>query len=152
MKKPFFLGFYGESNTGKTTTIVKLIRNLKNRGYKIAAVKITDKKIGLDTPGKDTWRYAEAGADITVFHSDIETGFILREKKDLEDISKKIFTFGCYDLVLIEGLNDEKTPKIKFGTTKERKNTVLSYNSDFNKLFKEYYSENLPNGRKRFFP
>jgi ABC-type dipeptide/oligopeptide/nickel transport system ATPase component len=46
MMKPFVLGFYGESGTGKTTLIVDIISRLKSQGFKIASVKITDKMPG----------------------------------------------------------------------------------------------------------
>jgi len=58
------LGFYGFSNTGKTTVIQYLIEELTNRGFKVATVKVTDKPVSIDTEGKDTWRFAQKGAKI----------------------------------------------------------------------------------------
>jgi len=54
----------GKSNSGKTTYLEKLIRELKNRDYKIAIIKHDVHGFDMDKPGKDTWRHAQAGADI----------------------------------------------------------------------------------------
>jgi molybdopterin-guanine dinucleotide biosynthesis protein B len=67
MKKPAVIGFYGESKTGKTTLIIEIIKRLTNEGLKVATVKITDKNIGIDTEGKDTWKYSKAGSELVVF-------------------------------------------------------------------------------------
>ncbi|HDM67334.1 MAG TPA: molybdopterin-guanine dinucleotide biosynthesis protein B, partial [Thermoplasmatales archaeon] len=72
------IGFYGESNTGKTTVIEKIIEELVDRGYKVAAVKITDKSISLDKEGKDTWRYSESGSKIVSLVSPIETSLLFK--------------------------------------------------------------------------
>ena len=39
MNNPITIGFYGESNSGKTSLIIKIIKYLKNMGYKIATIK-----------------------------------------------------------------------------------------------------------------
>ena len=59
-------GFYGSSNTGKTTLIVNIIKNLTDEGFNVATVKITDKNISSDTKGKDTWKFSKAGSKIVV--------------------------------------------------------------------------------------
>jgi len=136
MKNPTVLGFYGESDTGKTSLIVKLIKRLNKDGYKIAAVKITDKKIGIDKKEKDTWKYNEAGSKLTILSSPIETDFITKENIEIDKIFKQINNFGRYDFVFIEGAHDKKTKKIRLGNIKERENTIMSYKGDFNALMK----------------
>ncbi|RLF33932.1 MAG: molybdopterin-guanine dinucleotide biosynthesis protein B [Thermoplasmata archaeon] len=135
MEKPFIIGFYGESNTGKTTIITKLIKKLTQENFNIASIKNTDKKISIDQEGKDTWKHAKAGAEIVVFKTPIETDYIVKKQQNLREIIDKIKQFGNYDLVIIEGVNDETTPKIRIGNIKKRKNTVYTYENDFKKLY-----------------
>jgi len=134
MKNPNVLGFYGESGSGKTSLVVKLIKKLSKEGYSIAAVKITDKKIGVDKKGKDTWKYAKAGSKLAILSSPVETDFMLKENTDIDNILKQINNFESYDFVFIEGANDKKTKKIRLGNMKERDNTILSYKGDFESL------------------
>jgi molybdopterin-guanine dinucleotide biosynthesis protein B len=54
------------SNSGKTTLIEKVVRILKARGLRVAVIKHASKGFDLDRPGKDSWRFREAGADTVV--------------------------------------------------------------------------------------
>jgi len=135
MKKPFILGFYGESNTGKTTIITKLIQKLKEENFKIASIKITNKKISIDQKNKDTWKHAEAGAEIVVFKTLIETDYLIKKQQTIGGIIDKIKQFDNYDIILIEGANDKTSPKIRIGNIKERENTIYTYENDFEKLY-----------------
>ena len=132
--KPFVLGFYGESDTGKTSLIVDVISRLTKEGYNVASVKVTDKRISIDSAGKDTWKHASAGSDLVVFSTDVETDFLLKQKMSNTDIVNSINHFGKYDIIVIEGANDESIQKIRIGKIKERKNTFLNYDGDFEKL------------------
>lgn len=134
MKNPTVLGFYGESGSGKTSLVVKLIKKLSKEGYIIAAIKITDKKIGIDKKGKDTWKYNKAGSKLTILSSPVETDFIIKNKISIDEILKQINNFETYDFVFIEGANDKKTKKIRLGNIKERENTIMSYKGDFDSL------------------
>ena len=128
------LGFYGYSNTGKTTVIEYLIKELTNRGFKVATVKITDKPISIDKEGKDTWRFAQKGAKITIMSTPVETGYILKQKEDLPSILNRIYNLGDVDVVLVEGARDPSVQKIRFGDAPVRKNTVFTYDGDNEKI------------------
>lgn len=54
------------SNSGKTTLIEKVLRILKTQGRNVAVVKHASAGFELDKPGKDSWRFQEAGADAVV--------------------------------------------------------------------------------------
>ena len=54
------------SDSGKTTLIEKVVRILKQRGLRVAVIKHASKGFELDRPGKDSWRFREAGADAVV--------------------------------------------------------------------------------------
>jgi molybdopterin-guanine dinucleotide biosynthesis protein B len=95
----------GTKKSGKTTTIENLIRELTKRGYNVAAIKhIPERDFTIDTPGKDTWRYAQAGAKtvISVAANEVATiEKVATGKVPLEKLLKK--TRGNH-IVLIEGL------------------------------------------------
>jgi len=95
----------GGKSSGKTTTIEILTKELTKRGYKVAAVKhVPEPNFTIDTEGKDTWRYAKAGAKtiISVASSEITT----IEKVNQESISLSKILRKCKgnDIVFIEGL------------------------------------------------
>ena len=56
------LGVSGWSGCGKTTLISALIPRLRARGLTVSTLKHAHHDVDLDTPGKDTWRHREAGA------------------------------------------------------------------------------------------
>jgi len=134
MTTPSIIGFYGESNTGKTTLIVKIINRLSKDGFNVASVKISNKKISIDSEGKDTWKHAEAGSKLVVFSTENETDFLLKRKISNNELVDNIKRLGNYDIILVEGANDENIPKIRLGEIKERKNTIFTYDDDFEEL------------------
>jgi molybdopterin-guanine dinucleotide biosynthesis protein MobB len=140
--KPFIIGLYGQSNTGKTNLITNIIKKLHHEGYKVASVKKTDKKISIDTKQKDTWRYAKAGSELVVFSTQQETSYIINDKQSTDEIIKNINNYNNFDIILIEGSNDKNIPKIRFGNIKERENTILSYNDNFQNIY-NYIKKNL---------
>ncbi|MEM2691664.1 MAG: molybdopterin-guanine dinucleotide biosynthesis protein B, partial [Candidatus Bathyarchaeia archaeon] len=102
--KPTVISVIGSKNSGKTTVIELLIQELTKRGYRVAAVKhIPEKDFTIDTEGRDTWRFAKAGAKTVIAISPTEVTTI--EKADtsgltLSDILEKIVE---NDIVLVEG-------------------------------------------------
>lgn len=134
MSTPTIFGIYGKSDTGKTTLITKLVSQLTKQGYKIATIKQTKKAISLDSVNKDTWRHHKAGAELVVFSSRCETDFLLYKVLNTSEIIRKISSFGCYDLILVEGADDFDIPKIQLGTGKKRDNTIISYKGNIEEI------------------
>ena len=66
------------SGTGKTTFIEKLIPLLAQRGVRTAVIKSDSHGFDLDTEGKDTARFAEAGAEAVVVSS--PAGYFIQQK------------------------------------------------------------------------
>ena len=135
MKKPLVIGFYGQSDTGKTTIITRIIKKLTEENFSVASVKNTDKEISIDQKGKDTWKHAKAGAQLVIFKTECETNYLFKKKQSTKEIIQNISNYGSYDIILIEGANDKETLKIRFGDIKERKNTIYTYDNDFQKLY-----------------
>ena len=139
------IGFYGKSDAGKTSLVLRLIRRLNEDGFKVATIKKTDKKIGMDRMGKDTWKHSQAGATVVVLSSPVETDFIVKEKQEISDIVRQITLLGSYDVILVEGADDPNILKVRLGDIEERENTIGYYNENFEeivKLIKEKSDDN----------
>jgi molybdopterin-guanine dinucleotide biosynthesis protein B len=97
----------GTKKSGKTTTIENLTRELTKRGYKVAAIKhIPEPNFTIDTPGKDTWRYQQAGAKTIIATGPNQTVTIEKTTTPptLETLLKKC---TGNDIVFIEGLKKQ---------------------------------------------
>lgn len=132
--RPVLLGFYGRSNSGKTTLIEQVIPVLRERGLRVATIKQTHHDVSADAKGKDTWRHRQAGAEAVVLSSDVETALFLGEKLSLDDTVKLISGVSNPDVILLEGWKKESLPKIFLGEGEEMPNTVLHYDGDANRV------------------
>jgi molybdopterin-guanine dinucleotide biosynthesis protein B len=130
----YVLGFYGYSGSGKTNLIVDLIKQLRKLNIEVATIKISDKDIGIDQEGKDTWKHGLAGSSFTVFSSPLETDFMLKKKLSISDIINYLVKFQKIEVILIEGVSDPRIPKIRVGKAKKRKNTLFTYDGDTKKI------------------
>ena len=102
----------GKSNVGKTTLIEKLLPELKRRGYRVATIKHDAHRFELDTPGKDTWRHAQAGSDCVVFSSADKLAMIQKVEGELT-LDTIIARLPPVDIVLTEGYKRQDKPKIE---------------------------------------
>ncbi len=89
------------SGSGKTTFIEKLISYLTDQGYKIAVLKHDGHDFDADKKGKDTWRFAKAGASRVILIS--ETKCVTWEYYPKEAMAA-IDEIQDADLILVEGL------------------------------------------------
>ena len=103
----------GKSGSGKTTLLEKLIAELKRRGYKVAIVKHSHHKDDLDTAEKDTWRFTQAGTELSAINSLDHLAIYRRMDSyfDPQDISN--FVLWDFDILLTEGFKGSNYPKIE---------------------------------------
>jgi molybdopterin-guanine dinucleotide biosynthesis protein B len=122
----------GSSNSGKTTAVEALIKGLSKRGYMVASAKhIPNPKFTIDTEGKDTWRYAEAGASSVLSVAPKELTVIKKidtTEYSLEQIVAEIP--DGVDIVILEGFKglveqDTTIPKIVATKTDEEISEAL---------------------------
>jgi len=134
MSRNAVIGFYGESKSGKTTLIVKIIKQLKKDGLTVATIKKTDKNIEVDREGKDTWKHRQAGAALVVLSSANNTDIMMGKKMETKKIAGMISECESFDVILVEGASDPRIPKIKIGNGKDRTNTIMQYQDDVGRV------------------
>jgi len=114
------IGFVGYSNSGKTTLIEKLIPRFRAQGLSVSAIKNAHHGFDMDRPGKDSYRYREAGAD-QVLISTMERWALLTETPARHPPFEELLAqLAPCDLVIVEGFKSEgRIPRIE-----ERRSTV----------------------------
>lgn len=103
----------GKSDSGKTTLLEKIVRELTGRGYRVATVKHDAHSFEIDHPGKDSWRHKQSGAKITVISSPSKLALVQDTDHDhsLAEIRSR-FISGV-DILITEGYKREQHPRIE---------------------------------------
>jgi len=107
------IAIVGKSGSGKTVIMEKLIAEFKAHGYRVGAIKHAHQTVELDAPGKDTWRYSQAGSDAAVVSSPSRITIFksLDREPSLEETA--LLLGDGYDLILAEGFKKSRAPKIE---------------------------------------
>lgn len=131
--------FAAYSGTGKTTLVEKIVRCLKEKGLRIAVIKHDGHDFEMDREGKDTWRFRQAGADITMISSATKMAYIEAGEHSLKELIDRV---QAVDLILVEGYKNEHLPQIGIA----RKATGKGFTgplSRFMALVSDYEKEEL---------
>ncbi len=104
----------GKGDSGKTTFLEKLIRELSDRGISVATVKHHVHDYEIDVPGKDSWRHARAGAVTTMVSSPDKFSLITRVEREytLPELARIAGDSGAH-ILLTEGFKREATTRIE---------------------------------------
>jgi molybdopterin-guanine dinucleotide biosynthesis protein B len=110
---PPVVAIAGYSRSGKTSLMERLIGELRERGYRVAAVKHTGKDFEVDHPRKDSWRFGEAGSDAVVVSGPRRLALVRRQTSEasFEEILGLIG--DDFDIVLVEGFHRTRMPRIE---------------------------------------
>jgi len=113
MSPPVF-GVVGWKNSGKTTLMTDLIRELKARGLTVSVLKHAHVNFDVDHPGRDSFKMREAGAAQVILSSPRRFA-LMRELGDAPEMSfeELLQHTGPCDLILVEGYKRETYPKIE---------------------------------------
>jgi molybdopterin-guanine dinucleotide biosynthesis protein B len=104
--------FVGKSGTGKTTFLEQLIPQLKALGLRLAVLKHDAHHFEMDKPGKDTYRFTAAGADVVTI-SNAEKFAMIEQPQEELSLRDIISRLPQVDLVLTEGYKKSRYPKIE---------------------------------------
>ena len=107
------LGFAATSGSGKTTLMVAVIQQLHQEGLRVAAVKHGHHPADPDLPGKDTYRFRQAGAATVLFASQ-QRWFMIQDLHDQPEptLAEQVQHLHGHDLILVEGYKNDHHPKI----------------------------------------
>ncbi|WP_289137683.1 molybdopterin-guanine dinucleotide biosynthesis protein B [uncultured Brevibacillus sp.] len=109
---PCVMQLVGYSNSGKTTLLTKLIPLLERSGIRVGVIKHDGgHDFEWDQPGKDTWRYREAGASLVAITSKTKTAIVEQRPTQLAVLVERLTQAGA-DLILVEGFKRESYPKL----------------------------------------
>lgn len=107
------VNFVGYSGSGKTTLIEKIIALLASRGLKVSAVKNAHHNVDIDKPGKDSYRFREAGATQVIVHTDERWAMLTETPKDKPTLSDLIRHLDPADIVIVEGFKTEEQEALR---------------------------------------
>ncbi len=113
MSPPVF-GVVGWKNSGKTTLMTGLIRELTDRGFAVSVIKHAHAKFEIDHPGRDSFKMREAGARQVMLSSPRRFA-LMRELSEAPEMTfEELLPYaGPCDLVLVEGYKRDAYPKIE---------------------------------------
>ncbi len=107
-------GVAGFKNSGKTTLVTRLVRELADRGYTVSTIKHAHHGFDLDKPGRDSFLHRGAGAQEVAIISNSRWALM----HELRGASAPVFNevlskISKCDLVIVEGYKKEPHPKIE---------------------------------------
>jgi molybdopterin-guanine dinucleotide biosynthesis protein B len=103
----------GRKNNGKTTLIVELIQELKQRGVTVGTLKHSGHEHELDTPGKDSYRHHAAGGNPAVVMTRNQVAIYLTRDPQDDFLEKLGPLYSATDVVLVEGYINGPGKKIE---------------------------------------
>ncbi|AOY76274.1 molybdopterin-guanine dinucleotide biosynthesis protein B [Clostridium formicaceticum] len=130
----------GITQSGKTTTIENIIKELKKRRYSVGSVKdIHFEKFAIDQEGSNTHRHRMSGSELVTARGHYETDILFTKRQPIEEILR----FYHHDFVVLEGVEDTNAPKIITAhDTKEIEErldgTVFAISGRISNVLKEY--------------
>jgi molybdopterin-guanine dinucleotide biosynthesis protein B len=101
------IGVIGYSNSGKTTLIQKLIPIFRARGMAVSAIKNAHHGFDMDRPGKDSFRYREAGAGQVLIATALRWALLTETPQQPARLDELLALLAPCDLVIIEGFKSE---------------------------------------------
>ena len=129
MKK--IIGIAGWSGSGKTTVVEGLITVFKNKyKLKVCAIKHAHESFTIDQEGKDSFRFAKAGADKVIISS-VKQWTIINKVQEEESIENLLKFTDNFNITLVEGWKFSKLKKIEIHRSIIRKKKLGSMKKQF---------------------
>ena len=113
MTPPVF-GVIGWKNSGKTTLMARLLEEFTRRDYSVSAVKHAHHSFDIDHPGRDSYKFREAGARQVALVSPNRWALMHELRGEEKPSFKEILAhIDPCNLVLVEGYKGGPFPKIE---------------------------------------
>ena len=114
MPGPRLISVVGKKNSGKTTLVVALTKELVRRGHRVMTIKHGSHPMEIDQQGRDTWRHMhEGGAERVVMETPGLRVLLAKpsEEKKPRELAEQFL--GDAQFVVVEGFKDSDVPKIE---------------------------------------
>ncbi|MBN2822002.1 MAG: molybdopterin-guanine dinucleotide biosynthesis protein B [Coriobacteriia bacterium] len=137
----------GKSDSGKTTVVEQLVRRLVDRGHRVATCKHHVHEIDIDVPGKDSWRHARAGAQVTMISAPTQFAVVSKVERErtLEEI---VAAAGDVDILITEGFKRSGSVRIEV-SRRARSDELVSAPAELTALITDN-NDLQPEGVSRF--
>ncbi len=119
------VNFVGYSGSGKTTLILKLLEIFTRAGLTVSAVKDAHHDIEIDKPGKDSYRFRQAGAAQVIVHCDQRWALMVETPEKKATLKDLIEHISPCDLLIVEGFKSEETAGLRLEVWRETVKEVL---------------------------
>ena len=138
-------GIAGWKNSGKTTLVEKIIKDLVNRGYTASSIKHAHHEFEIDKEGKDSYRHRQAGATQVIVSSENLWAMISSQAYAEDTVLEKLLRkFDPVDFIIVEGYKSEKHPKIECYRLGCQKNPLIGSDASIIGIvhdLKDFHSE-----------
>jgi molybdopterin-guanine dinucleotide biosynthesis protein len=120
------VSFIGKKKSGKTTVVLGVIKELRSRGYKVAALKHDTHGFEVDVPGTDSYRFREIGTEVVGISSPDKYVWQCNtdEERPLDELVRQIVE--PVDIVITEGFKKQLAPKIEVSRRARSRELVSS--------------------------
>jgi molybdopterin-guanine dinucleotide biosynthesis adapter protein len=107
-------GIVGWKNSGKTTLVERLVRDIGERGWTVSTIKHAHHAFDVDQPGTDSHRHRHAGAREVLLSSGLRWVLMHELRGEAEaDLDALLAKLSPVDLVLVEGFKNSASHKIE---------------------------------------
>jgi molybdopterin-guanine dinucleotide biosynthesis protein MobB len=114
MPEPRLVSIVGKKDSGKTTLVVALVRELVRRGHRVMTIKHGAHPFEMDQKGRDTWRHMnEGGAERVVMETPGSRILIARTDEEAGPRELASRFLGDAHFVVVEGFKKADVPKIE---------------------------------------
>jgi molybdopterin-guanine dinucleotide biosynthesis protein B len=110
---PPIVSVVGKSDSGKTSLIVELLQEFRERGYRVAVIKHAAEEVELDTVNKDSWRFSRAGGAVSAVNSGDNLAAFRTLEGERDPLKLGMSVGADCDLILTEGFKGSHYPKIE---------------------------------------
>ncbi len=119
------VSFIGKKKSGKTTVLLGVIKELRDRGHRVAVLKHDTHGFDIDIPDTDSYRFKELGTEVVGVSSPWTYVWEVRAAQEptLADLISQIRE--PVDIVITEGFKQQDAPKIEVSRS-GRSNTLVS--------------------------
>ncbi len=136
-------GIVGWSGSGKTDLTCRIIKYLTKKKICVSSIKHSHHTFEIDKKGKDSFKHLQSGSNEVIIFNEKKWAQIsaLQTKKiRFDEIIKKISKKT--DVILVEGLKHNKTPKLEVVRKKNSK-PLICENDDYIKaiVFDEIFTK-----------